>query len=263
MSTSTAKKMLEAELLDKYRELVHEPPDWAYSLAPSVPFVGEQYGSWGGVLVYASAENLSLYERAPASVPPYLQDERRFNRHRAAYDCRASSFFPDVHMAPFSNGSLLVAAAFVFLRRFGAEFEHPHELLESIAAANLCKFSIRVGEQGTNKDYLGQTKMNASLPYIRVDVSVLKPKLVLVPISAQRNANVSQCLTDAGCEVLPIYQFNAGVVNRVLREHHAAAKELEAKMAGTQLARWVNELSGYSAGYAYRYLVHLDIVLKR
>lgn len=262
MTNPTSSNLLESELLARYRELGHEPPDWAFPLAPTIPFVGANYGRWGGILVYASAENLSHYERDPETVPPFLKDERRFNRHRAACNAPSgSAFFPDVHMAPFSNGSLLVAIAFVALRKFSLEFQLPGGLLESIAAANLCKFSIRVGECGKNVDYLGRSRMITSIPYIRADLAIIRPGLVLVPQTALRNTAVAEVFALAGCEILPIYQFNAGVVNRVLRKHDVAAKKLKTELEGTPLAHWIDKLTGYSPGFAYRYLVELDIAL--
>lgn len=263
MTSPRPTSCLEAELLKKYRELGHAPPAWAYPLAPTIPFVGTNYGRWGGILVYASAENLSNYERSPETVPPFLQDERRFNRHRGALEAQScQAFFPNVHMAPFNNGSLLVAIAYVAWRRFNAEFEVPSDLLESIAAANLCKFSIRVGESGKNRDYLGQPRMSNSIPYLQADLATLRPKLVLVPHAALRDITIAEVFGHGSCEILPIYQFNAGVVNRVLRKHDNAAKQLQSSLAGTHLARWVDKLTGYSPGYAYRYLFQLEIALK-
>jgi hypothetical protein len=93
-------------------------PDWAYrrrregtTPPPSVPFIGRRYGRWDGVLVYASAENLADYERNPdRDHPPYFVDGRVWNRHRAAFATDpGSGFFPNVHMSPFNDGSLLVA----------------------------------------------------------------------------------------------------------------------------------------------------------
>ncbi len=150
--TNSATSSLEPLLLEKYRKIGHTPPEWAYPLAPSIPFVGNQYRRWGGILVYASAENLTHYEQDPDRLPEFVKDKRRFNRHRASCDATAgTSYFPNVHMAPFSNGSLLVAVAYYVLRRFGDTFNRPSDLLESIAAANLGEFSIKVGEGRKNK----------------------------------------------------------------------------------------------------------------
>lgn len=251
---------LEAALLEEFRRIGHEPPDWAYPLAPSIPFVGKQYGRWGGLLIYASAENLAHYERDPARIPEFLKDERRFNRHRASATVHAKTgYFPNVHMAPFSNGSLLVAAAFYVLRRFENEFTKPVDLLESIAAANVGKFSIRGKD---NKDYAGKPKLNNSVPYLRADLEVLKPDVVMVPRTMLRNKQVAQIFKESGCEVVPIYQFNATIVNCALAKHDKAAKKLAKELAGTPLSHWIEQLRGYAPGHAYRYLVELDGVLR-
>src|SRR5688572_21345146 len=90
----------DADLLARYRALGLSPPPWAYPLPPSIPFIGKNYGSWGGFLVYASAENLSHYERHPHTLPAFLHDHRALDRHRAALDNGEGDFFPVVHMAP-------------------------------------------------------------------------------------------------------------------------------------------------------------------
>lgn len=272
---------LEAALLARYQEIGHNPPEWAYPLAPSIPFVGRRYGSWGGLLVYASAENLTHYERDPERIPEFLKDERRFNRHRASATVRdKTGFFPNVHMAPFSNGSLLVAAAFYVLCRFKKGFTKPVDLLESIAAANVGKFSIAVSEkQGKpvaaakpkqngkvpkphrNKDYAGKSKLNDSVPYLRADLEVLKPAVVMIPRTMLRNKQVAQVFNESGCEVVPIYQFNATIVNCALAKHDKAAKKLAKELAGTPISDWIDQLRGYTPGYPYRYLVELTNAL--
>lgn len=60
---------LSSQLLAEYRSIGIEPPSWAYPLPPSIPFIGKKYGRWGGILVYASAENLSHYERGKERSP--------------------------------------------------------------------------------------------------------------------------------------------------------------------------------------------------
>ena len=89
------------KLLAAYARIGLDPPSWAYPLPPSIPFIGRNYGRWGGLLVYASAENLSHYRRKPESIPGFIKDDRKLNRHRASYEEDPGAFSPRVHMAPF------------------------------------------------------------------------------------------------------------------------------------------------------------------
>lgn len=253
-----------SQLLADYRSIGIEPPVWAYPLPPSIPFVGHEYGRWGGIMVYASAENLSHYERGAKAEPDFLKDERRFNRHRAALACDpGNSSFRRVHMAPFDNGSLLVATLYLIWLRFGDEVADPIELLESIAAANFCKFSISVGNDGSNRDYAGGPQVLASLPYVLADLRVLRPSVVIMPGKMLRRLGVREQLSDAApnAEFIPIPQFNQRVVNVHLKKHTLRAAELQKELQETVLADWIGRLKGYTPGYPYRFLAEMDDVL--
>src|ERR1044071_3802784 len=181
-----------ASLLAEYARVGLGSPRWAYPLPPSIPFIGERYGKWGGLLVYASAENLSHYRRKPGSKPDFVQDSRVLNRHRAAYEADHGAFFPRVHMAPFEDGSLLVAAWYYIRRRESEAPGDPRELLESMAAANFCKFSI---DDQTNQDYVdNREKLAVSVPYVRADLEVLRPQAVILPRSIWQQNHVQHAL---------------------------------------------------------------------
>ncbi len=250
------------------------PPEWAYRLPkrrrlrPSVPFVGKDYErSSPRIAVYASAENLAHYERAPKSLPPFMFDGRAGNRHRAALDdwlaAKPSGFWPKVHVGPVENGSLLCAALFV-LERLGSEssVENPLNLLERLLVANVGKYS-KLGEK--NVDYIRSLKdLQPSLPYLRVDLRVGQPDLVLFPQGAARLGAVRQLLAEEipSARVLPVPQFNATVVNVHLAQYGARAAELAEELAGTALSVWMKRLTGYRANHAYRYLAFLEQLLR-
>lgn len=251
-----------SKLLSTYRDIGHEPPSWAYQLPPSIPFVGNEYGKWNGILVYASAENLSHYERTPSTIPEYIHDDRVLNRHRAAFECNTNGgFFDEVHMEPFQNGSLLVACSYFIWKQFGETIEHPTELLESIAAANFCKFSI---SGKVNKDYAGDFKKQMeSLPYVLADLESLKPGHVLIPKKFLTNATVKTELQRIApnTKFWGLPQFNATVINTHLKKHAERSKVIRDKMKGTSLATWIDHLEGYGEGFPYRFLVEIDDVL--
>lgn len=194
-----------------------------------------------------------------------MNDERQFNRHRAAFEADAeASFFKNVHMAPFDNGSLLVATHYFIRKRFGDEVADPVELLESVAAANFCKFSISVGSNGSNRDYAGGSQMLASLPHVLADLRVLRPSVVILPGKMLRQSGVRERLADAAlnAEFIPVPQFNQQVVNTHLKKHSTRAAELQAELAGTALADWIGRLKGYTPGYPYRFLVEMNEVIQ-
>ncbi|QDU80498.1 hypothetical protein Pla110_22280 [Polystyrenella longa] len=249
-------------LLEAYAEVGTDPPDWAYPSHASIPFIGKNYGRWNGVIVYASAENLAQYEREPETLPDYFNDDRILNRHRTAFECDSNrNFFRHVHMAPFDNGSLIVAASYFIWRQHGEMIDEPVDLLESIAVANFCKYSI---SGKVNKDYAGDTiKLTHSIPYVMADVGQLQPSVVLMPNSILKKKAVRDSVREAfpHTSFVGIPQFNSTVVNTHLKKHADRAAQLEVELEGTSLARWIDNLTGYASGYPYRYLVEIDEVL--
>lgn len=245
-----------------YSDIGLAAPAWAYPLRPSIPFVGKNYGRWGGLLVYGSAENLAQYQGGRKPRPPYLEDGRAGDRHRAALECEKRGFFPFVHMAPFDNGSLLVAIWY-YLSQVGAgPPDDPYELIESIAAANFCKFSI--GSE-TNKDHAGDgERVGISVPYVREDLRALEPAAVFLPRTIWNQSAVQITLLETAPKTrfIALPQFNAQVVNLHLARHEGRAQALATRMKGTVLASWVDRLRGYGAGRPYRFLVEIDDVLR-
>ena len=103
-----------ARLLSEFQALHTVPPEWAWSYAPSIPFIGTQYAASSGLLLYASAENLAWMYRKP--VPGRFSLSRAWDRYRAVYEDEgrhSGDFFPIVGMAPVEDGGLLAAALFI------------------------------------------------------------------------------------------------------------------------------------------------------
>ena len=214
------------------------------------------------MLVYGSAENLAHYERKPETVPDYLKDERALDRHRAALENdRRDVFFADVHMAPFNDGSLLVAASYYLWRTVRRSFQKPMELLECIAAANFCKFS-KAGS--VNRDYVGERDLvNISLPYVAADLELLKPSVCVLPKKFLGHASVRRRLNSAASDVqlIALPQFNVTVVNTHLKKHSDAAERMAKNLRDHPISEWIDAMPGYSPGFPYRYLVEMDQVL--
>lgn len=252
-----------ALLIRRYREGFSGVPPWAFDLAPTIPFVGKAYArSAVRMAVYASAENLSHYVRRPELRPAFLQDDRVWNRHRAAFQTRQNGFFRRVHIAPVSNGCLLCAALFVRRRLRIPSPRTLSGLLEELVAGNVGKFAV---DGATNTDYAGTPRrLRASLSFLRMDLDVLKPKVLLLPRTMFRHPRLQAVVRDVvpGCLVLPVPQFNARVVNTHLRRHERRAKELASELAGTQIARWTSQLQPRDAGNPYRYYAEIEEVLR-
>ncbi len=248
------------DLLARYCSIGLDPPPWAYPLPPSIPFVGRDYGRWGGLLVYASAENLAYYVRRPDTRPAFLQDDCVHDRHRASFEQNQDGFFPNVHLA-LNDGGLLVASWYYVWCRHGEVPDNPKDLLESIAAANFCKFSIA---DDKNRDYAGdRTKLAVSLPHVRADLSVLKPRVVILPRTIWRDGDVRDAFREIipDAEVLPLPQFNPRVVHIYLKEHAAAADQMQRELEGASVSLWIAQMRGYAQGAPYRFLVEMDRVM--
>jgi len=60
---------------------------------------------------------------------------------------------------------------------------------------------------------------------------------------------------------LPIYQFNATVVNTHLKDYAETARCLQERSTGTPLGEWMSNLDGFNEANAWRYSAYLDDAL--
>ncbi len=259
---------LAKSLLTKYRALYDAPPAWAYSLPPSIPFIGKSYqDARPKIAVYGSAENLVGYEKSPDKVPPYLKDERVQNRHRAALDENRPGFFPFVHIGPVNDGGLLCAALFVQSRLATENLQkatNPLNFIETLSVSNVGKFSIAVGAEGNNQDYAGNSAyVEASMPYLRADMEVLQPDVLLLPRKMYKVDAVRTILKGVlpEAKVLPATQFTPTTINVQLKKYQHRAEELQAELAGTRLDEWTSNIGEYKTEYIYRYYAELETLL--
>lgn len=245
-------------LLQRYREIGLRPPSWSWHYPPSIPFIGTHYKP-GGILVYASAENLSHYERNPEWIPPFMKDKRVLNRHRAAHAARGT-FFSHIHIHPFDDGKLIIALQYYLMKHHQPKvmYKNPKVLLEHIAAANFSKFSIR---SNGNRDFAGNMpKLAASMAYVSADLKTLSPAIIIMPRSIWNHQATSTMIRQAvpDARVIALPQFTPQVANIHLREHAAAAKRLRASLGRSIIEKWVEKVPGYAPGYFYRFLVEID-----
>lgn len=191
-----------------YRSLYNKgTPAWGYKgIAPAIPFVGEKYSeSETKVLLYASAENLASNEKHRHELETRGLREQLLRSYGAKVLHHQDQ---NVHIEPINNGSLLKVARHILSHfDFGRCFSttSSKEFLSQITVANPGKFSIDPETIGMRKkknlDYADSPeKFNDQRDYIGVDLQVLDPTLVIIPItilSTFREARMDSLLDSA------------------------------------------------------------------
>jgi len=247
---------MEKQLIRRFKDTFTGVPTWAWPFKPSIPLVGKKYQPGKGLLIYASAENLSRFRTKP--VPERFTSEKVWNRYRACYeDAGNSRFLPNVGIQPMTDGGLFAAGLFIADKYKLPERVKPRLFLETIAVTNWCKFSIK---SVNNKDYLSDLKkLTESLPFVIGELVVLQPKIVLIPKTIWRHSILQAAMRGASPKTLflPVPQFNATVVNTQLKKHNRSAVQLKNKLAGTTLTFWMENLYGFNTNNAWRYIAAL------
>ena len=269
---NTVTNTLANELIQKFKDIFEKthnnrPPDWAWPFKPSIPLVGENYKPGKGLLIYASAENLSWHNNKKDSpLHQFFTEENAWNRYRIQYDEYCSKpnkshpkvYFPNVGIQPVSDGGLLAAGLFTAIKYGLQQEESPRSFLETIAVTNWNKFSIR--SPGKNEDIRGIKKLTASLAFVVAELMVLQPAVVLIPRTAWRHLKLQAAMQEASpqSKFLPAPQFNATVVNCHLRQYDRLASQLKNELANTPLASWMENVRRVSRKHAWRYIAMLD-----
>lgn len=155
---------MKTELIERFKDTFKHPPKWAWQYEPSIPLVGKRYKPGKGLLIYASAENLSWFNSEPA--PPRFLKEKAWNRYRICYEHEgrtSKTFFPDVGIQPVTDGGLFAAGLFIAQKMGLPTRKTPRAFLETIAVSNWCKYSIRAEN---NVDYIKNLpKLTESLAF--------------------------------------------------------------------------------------------------
>lgn len=189
-------------------------PAWAYALPATVPFVGNEYPVSGRprLLIYASAEHIGT---AKKDIAPWLAEgyPGATDRHQIAW----RGGWPNVEagkrigIAPYEDGPLMAAAMLLWRwllkdgRTDAHPPSHPVEFTEQIAVANLSKFARPPkGRHEINEDVRDVMQIRASLPYVRADLKVLRPDLVLIAKSlpTAEAVELTQVVAQSGAQVV-------------------------------------------------------------
>ncbi len=190
-------------------------------VSPTIPFVGKNYANQKTkILLYASAENLANYKG-------HIDDDGlALNRHRWYNDNFQSEYFPWVHIAPISDGSLLIVLKYI-CEQLGIEMpDTPKEFVESIAFANFGKFSIQVKTK--NIDYAkNKSKLDCSLPYIKSDLELLQPDIIVMIKTMYKKERHHIDEMKGKARIIGISQINARTVNQQIKIKYAMKNESE------------------------------------
>lgn len=240
---------------------VHKKCDSAKLIGCTIPFVGKEYAKQKTkVLLYASAENLSDYDG-------YLDcDEAASNRHRKWYEWSLQEekvFYPNVHIAPMNDGSLLLAAFYLYSKIVDANMKDmPVDFLEKICFANYCKYTI---ESGKNKDYARDLlKLQESREYIAKDIQVLQPDYIIMPKSIYETEHEYIDGIKGNATIIPIYQTNATTINCMIAKKY---RKYTLNELSDVVRQWYDHLGtkGISGRVKESYLAvfsYLDEVIK-
>lgn len=234
---------------------------------PAIPFVGTHYGrnNLGKVLVYGSSENLNFKFDKEAMEPTRNRTEYsrwRTGEHKGQVQSKGN-WFPWVHMTPVSDGTLLTAARYLIqLFEKPGFFLTPAEFIEQIAVCNYGKFSLNGNR---NRDYASSPKpLAVSDDYVKVDLRILRPDIIIVPRSIHRHA-LHRILSDHDTITVPhaqptiwgIYQTNRRVINtHITRQLKKAAWPADKERTGWENEWLAKVLDGTPMG---RYLDWLDM----
>lgn len=244
-----------------YEWAVHKKSNPEELVKCTIPFVGKAYFQQSKkLLVYASAENLSYYYNSNEESSLLDNDDSATNRHRLCFEKNKNKFFPNVHLAPMTNGCLATAVYYIATKLVAELPENPSSFYETIAFGNYGKFSIA---GLSNKDYAkDKDKLAASHDFIKADLEILKPDYIILPktiYSTDRdwiNANKG-CAT-----VIPIYQINARVVNT-----HIAGKSRKNKqplpVISELLRDWHSNIREVNTDNYFYVFSYLDKLLEK
>lgn len=249
---------IQEELKYEYKRIFNNSnnrPTWAAKkktnaneiIHPTIPFIGKSYNNTK-LLLYASAENLTYYYNDKNRDNLILDNDNfAIDRHRENFNQSKEQFYPNVHLQPVDNGSLVVMM-FYILKHLNSNLSYnkPIELLEDISCGNFGKFSIDPKTIGKNIDYANDIdKLSYSFEYIEADLKILQPKILIMPCTIYRHLRVQQLITKNvdGCKILRIYQITPTTINLHIKKY----SNKQANEIGI-LYKWHQEINGRIKG---------------
>lgn len=218
---------LESKVLDKYKGIIKRDniPYWSFNYNPAIPFIGNSYHiSKPKVLIYGSAENLSEYYGKKNKEWFDGKDDNDLLRNRYMFEKSKNSFFPDFHMQPIKDGSLLTVARYILERLYpnNSFSKKPRTFLEQVSAVNFAKFSFK---DDTNYDYPPKNKRGLmdSFSYVMDEITLLKPNIIIIPstILAKIHNELNRLFSEININprLIGIYQVNPQAINLAIGKY--------------------------------------------
>jgi hypothetical protein len=257
---------LHEQLTARYKA-IYKPGDtpWAFPIVPTVPYFDEENFVPGtGILVYGSAESLYWYPQN-GGWPEWLLTAPAWDRHKFWFDrwlnhdpeARPGSYFPFIHLEPVNGGGLVVAAAFLSTLTGRVVADDPVDFFRTVAFANFGKFAV---EAKVNVDYPEDLpKLRASLPYVEVDLAVLRPALVLMPhvmLRTLRAAGEHSLL--ATSTFIPARQFQHWPLVDCKRDYLARGDALLLDQEKQAWANWTKRIDSRLRSRIWYYLADVE-----
>ena len=257
-------------------------PDWTVKkksnpkeiIHPSIPFVGKNYDNTK-ILLYASAENLTYYTEQNDNIDYLDNDKIAIDRHRYCYENYSNDrFFPHVHIEPVNNGALILIVAYITKVLKQKEFANPYELVENIAIANFCKFSIQPKKSSKTKKEKNidcaenYSFLSYSIKYVETDLKILEPDIIIIPKTIFDHKPIREMIFNQipNTIVIPIMQVNTTTINTKI---HTKYREKNKTELENWLVDWHEKLpiSGAIKGKIkdnyYSVYTYLDEILKK
>lgn len=265
---------IERNLLAAYSHIfkpIHDQifPDWAFSVAPPIPFVGARYSSAPKqVLVYASAENLNHKNQVSRllDLPEPMLRSRWFLDDRRKTD-QDSTF---VHINPIDNRSLLLAARHILNKlcsNWAFANDKPSAFLDQIAVANPGKFSIDPAKinapRKRNFDYANDPiKFEKMREYILADIEILKPTIIIIPKTIAATLRKLTCKMDLAQygTVIEVYQVSPQAINCHIKKQVGG---LEVNLSGLPYGHWNVSDRRLNMGLYLQWLDKLPTILDK
>jgi len=253
---------IESKIVSRYKERFEKDgfPNWAFQYFPPAPHVGNDIPLKNVIcLAYGSAENLTNSFCQPKAELNRL-NEAQWYRHR--FFRKNDEYFPNLHIQPIENGSLLIAVRYILaLLGYDEEFSNtPKNFIEEIVVGNFSKYSIRAKK---NIDPIKFQYLKESLEYVSLDLEEIKPDILILPktifdFSAIRKLILG--LLKKGSRIVPIYQTNRRVIGgRALNKQIDVDNSRKPYDFSFQQP-WINSISnsGINSNEMKKYLLWLN-----
>lgn len=171
----------ETKLLKIYKKLwlTNGAPAWAFQIPPAITAIGSKMRKH--IISFASCENFKG-EYPSELINIYKVRGFDYVVSRSRWPSKESQYFPHRHITPFDCRDQYVITWFALRMLEHDLSDEISEFSEQISTANPFKFTIFHEADETNKDPKKE-HVPKSLPYLKADLRVIKPEVIIIPKS--------------------------------------------------------------------------------